>query len=73
MAQARARLEQIVTQGGPAAAMAQQQLARMPGGGGGAAAPSGALLEITMDSSDFSGASIPDSVFAIPAEYQKTN
>jgi hypothetical protein len=76
MAQARAQLEAMAAQGGPAAAAAQQALARMgsmPGAAGGGAPSSGALMEITMDSSDFSGGSIPDSVFAIPGDYQKTN
>lgn len=75
MEQARARLEAMAAQGGPAAAAAQQALSRMGGvpGATPGGASSGALIEITMDSSDFSGAAIPDSVFAIPADYQKTN
>jgi hypothetical protein len=71
MAQARAKLEEMKKQGGQQAAMAEQMLARlgsMPGAGGG----SGALFEITMESSDFSTGNIPDSVFAIPAGYQIT-
>jgi hypothetical protein len=77
MAQARARLEAMQAQGGPAAAAAQQALARM-GAMGGAAAPAGAggagsLIEMTVDSTGFSGSAIPDSVFAIPAGYQKTD
>lgn len=67
MAQARARLEEMKKQGGQQAAMADQMLARMgalPGGG------SGSMFESTMESSDFSTSSIPDSVFAIPAGYQ---
>jgi len=77
MAQARAQLEAMAAQGGPAAAAAQQALARMGGmqggmpgmaGGGGAG---GAMMQITMDSSDFSGASIPESAFAAPADYKK--
>jgi len=73
MAQARAKLEEMKKQGGQQAAMAEQMLARlgsagMPGAGGG----SGALFEITMESSDFSTSGIPDSVFAIPAGYQVT-
>jgi hypothetical protein len=73
MDQARARLEAMAAQGGPAAAAAQQALARMGGmqgmqAGGGAG---GAMMQITMDSSDFSGASIPESVFAVPADYKK--
>ena len=77
MAQARARLEAMVAQGGPGAAIAQQQLDRMgsmPGGGGAATPPSsGAMIEVTMDASGFSGGSVPDSVFAIPADYHKAN
>jgi hypothetical protein len=75
MAKARAQLEAMAAQGGPAAAAAQQALARMGGMAGGGAPPSssGAMIEITMDSSDFSSDGIPDSVFAIPADYRKTN
>ena len=64
MEQARAQLEKMAKEGGPGAAMAKQQLERMnamSGGGGG--------FETTSDSSGFSSASIPDSVFAIPAGY----
>ena len=69
---ARARLEAMKAQGGPQAAIAEQTLARMGAmSGGGAGAGSGSLLEMTIDSSDFSTAPIPDSVFAIPAGYQK--
>lgn len=68
MAQARARLQAMIDQGGPQADAARQALARLPGGGGGA--PGGApLFETTMDSSGFSSASIPDAVFAIPAGF----
>lgn len=74
MAQARARLEAMVAQGGPGAAGAKMALDRMPGGSpAGGASGSGAMIEITSDSSDFSTASIPDSVFAVPAGYQKGN
>lgn len=73
MEKARAQLEALKARGGPAAAMAEQQLARMgaasgPAGGG---SGSGNLIEMTIDSSDFSTASIPDSAFAVPAGYQK--
>jgi hypothetical protein len=75
MDQARARLEAMAAQGGPAAAAAQQALSRMGGAMGGrgpsSASGAGALMELTMDSTDFSTAAIPDSVFAIPADYQK--
>jgi hypothetical protein len=69
MAQARARLEEMQKQGGPQAQAAAQALARMgaaPGGGGGSG------FEINMESSNFSTASIPDSIFAIPAGYQQS-
>ena len=66
MAQARARIEEMKKQGGQQAAMADQMLARMGGMGGGG----GALFEMTMESSGFSTSSIPDSVFAIPADYK---
>jgi hypothetical protein len=67
MAQARAQMEAMIKQGGPQAAAAQQALARM----GGAASGGGSLFETTMESSDFSSSSIPDSVFAVPAGFQK--
>jgi hypothetical protein len=65
MGQARARLEEMIKQGGPQADAARQALARMPGGGGGG----GSLFETTMTSSDFSSSDVPDSVFAIPAGF----
>jgi len=68
MGQARAKLEEMAKQGGPQGAAAQQALARM---GGLSASPAGGF-EMTMESHDFSTAAIPDSVFAIPAGYQKT-
>jgi hypothetical protein len=75
MAKARAQLEAMAAQGGPGAAAIQAQLARMGGMGAGGAAPSssGAMIEVTMDASDFSSAGIPDSVFDIPADYKKGN
>jgi Domain of unknown function (DUF4412) len=72
--QARKQLEAMAAQDGPAAAIARQQLARMgppPQAGGESAAGSNWLLEMTIDSSDFSAAGIPDSAFEIPAGYQK--
>jgi hypothetical protein len=74
MQAAMARLEAMKSQGGAQAAAAQAAMGRMGGmagmaGGGGAS--SGALIEITMDSSDFSGGLVPESVFAIPAGYTK--
>jgi len=77
MEKARAQLEAMAAQGGPAAEIAKQQLARMgPAPGAGGAAPaspasSGSLMEMTMDSSDFSTAKIPDSVFTVPEGYTK--
>jgi len=68
MAQARAQLEAMIKQGGPQAAAAQQALARMGGMGSG----SGSLFEVTMEAGNFSSSAIPDSAFAIPAGYQKS-
>ena len=69
MAQARAQLEAMIKQGGPQAAAAQQALTRM----GGASSGGGSLFEMTMESSDFSTSGIPDSVFTIPAGFQKVD
>jgi hypothetical protein len=67
MAQMRAQMEAMQKQGGPQSAGAAQALARMnamsSGGGGGS--------DMRMESSGFSGAPVPDSVFAIPAGYQQ--
>jgi hypothetical protein len=65
MAEARAKMEEMQKAGGPQAQMAAEMLAKMGGG-------SGPLVEITTQSSNFSGASIPASEFDIPAGYQKT-
>ena len=76
MKDAMARLQAMQAQGGPAAAAAQQAMARMGAVSGGAAssgAGSGSLMEMTMESSDFSTGSIPDSTFGIPAGYQKVD
>lgn len=70
MGQARARLEEMAKQGGPAGDAARQALARMGAASGGGG---GALFEMTMESSNFSTSSIPDSVFAVPSGYQKTD
>ena len=49
-------------------------MGRMGGKAGGAApGASSSMMEVTTDASDFSTASIPDSVFAIPAGYQKVD
>jgi hypothetical protein len=63
MDQARARIEEMKKQGGPQAAMADQMLARM----------GGSSSDITNESSGFSASPVPDSVFAIPADYQKVD
>lgn len=70
MAQARARLEAMAAQGGPAGDAAKQALARMGAatGGGGAG---GSMFEITMEASGFSTGSIPGEVFAVPAGFSK--
>jgi hypothetical protein len=68
MAQARARLEEMQKQGGPGAAAAAQALARMGGAAGG-----GSMFESTIESSNFSTSPVPDSVFAIPAGFNKVD
>jgi Domain of unknown function (DUF4412) len=67
-AQAMAQLEALRKQGGAQGKAAEDMLARM---GGRSGAGGGALFEMTMESTDFSTAAIPDSVFAMPAGYQK--
>jgi len=69
MAQAMARLEEMKKQGGAQAAAAEQAMARM--GGMARGGTSGSLFETTMESSNFSTASVPDSVFAIPGDYKQ--
>ena len=66
MAQAMAQLEAMRKQGGQQAAAAEAALARMGG-----MAAGGSLLEITTESTNFSTSAIADSVFEIPAGYQK--
>lgn len=67
------RLKQMQQQGGPGADAIAQAMGRMGGvGRGPAPGTSNSMLEITTDASGFSTASVPDSVFAIPADYQKT-
>ncbi len=79
MAKACPQMQAMIAQGGPAAAMIKQQYDQMCGGASGATpgsasgGSSNALIEMTMDSSNFSSAGIPDSVFAIPAGFQKGN
>jgi len=71
MQAARQRLEAMAAQGGPQGDAAKQALARMDaamGGGGGG----GAMFETTMEASGFATSSIPDSVFAVPAGFAKT-
>ena len=65
IAQARAQIEAMKKQGGPQAAMADQILARM--------GVASSASNITNESSGFSASPIPDSVFAIPADYQKVD
>ncbi|HLK48949.1 MAG TPA: hypothetical protein VKT49_12490 [Bryobacteraceae bacterium] len=69
MAQARARLEEMAKQQGPAGDAARNALARMGGASGGGG---GSLFEMNIESSGFSTSSIPDSEFAVPSGYQKT-
>lgn len=68
MAQARAQLEAMKAKGGEQAKMAEAALSRM----GGAGSSGGSLMEMTIQSSGFSTATIPASEFAPPAGYQKT-
>jgi len=71
-AQMQAAMARMQQQGGPGAEAAAQMMARMGNmGRGGAPGASNSLMEITTDSSEFSTAPIPDSVFAIPPGYQK--
>jgi Domain of unknown function (DUF4412) len=72
MAQMKAAMDRLQAQGGPGAAQAQQAMARMQAmqGGGAPGAGSGSLMEMTMESTDFSTSSIPDSVFAVPSSYK---
>jgi GTP1/Obg family GTP-binding protein len=76
MAAACPQMQALIAQGGPAAAAIKQQYDRVCGGAGPGAASAGSsnvMVEMTMDSSDFSTALIPDSVFAIPAGFTKTD
>ncbi len=66
MDKARAQMEAMQKQGGPQAAAAAQAMARM-----GMASSGGGGSEITIQMSGFSTAPIPDSVFAIPADYHQ--
>lgn len=70
MAQARAKLEEMAKAGGPGADMAKQQLARMQPAGGASGGPGG--TDVTMESTGFSTASIPDSVFTIPVGFTQS-
>jgi hypothetical protein len=70
MQAAMAQLQALQQKGGPAATAAAQAMARMGGASSGA---SDSMMEVTTDATDFSSASIPDSVFAIPAGYQKVD
>jgi hypothetical protein len=66
MDKAKAQMEAMQKQGGPQAAAAAQAMARM------GMASSGGGMEMTIQMSGFSTAPIPDSVFAIPADYHQT-
>lgn len=71
MQAAMARMQAMQQKGGPGADAAAQAMARMAGGA--AAGASTSMMEITTEASNFSTASIPDSIFAIPAAYQKVD
>jgi hypothetical protein len=64
MEKSKAQLEAMQAKGGAQAQMAAQALARM-------GAITGSGTEITTESSGFSTALVPDSVFAIPAGYEQ--
>jgi hypothetical protein len=66
MEKSKAQLEAMQANGGAQAQMAAQALARM-------GAITGSGTEITTESSGFSTAPVPDSVFAIPAGYEQKN
>jgi hypothetical protein len=75
MQASKAKMQEMAKQGGPGAAAAQQALSAMNAMAGGGAGASNSLmeqtlLEQTMDSSGFSSASIPESLFAVPAGYK---
>lgn len=65
-----AQMQAASKSGGQNSAAMQQMMANM--GRGGSAGGSGSLMEMTVDSSGFSTADVPDSVFAIPAGYKQT-
>ncbi|MDR3698612.1 MAG: DUF4412 domain-containing protein [Candidatus Sulfopaludibacter sp.] len=65
-AQARSALEQLAMQPGPEGEMAKQALSRLA-----AAGPATSVFETTLESSNFSTAGIPDSVFVIPAGFTR--
>jgi hypothetical protein len=67
-AQMQAAMAEMAKQGGANAA-AQQAMRSMARGGAGG---SGSLIETTVDSSGFSNASVPDSVFAVPEGYKQS-
>jgi hypothetical protein len=66
MEQARAQMEALKKQGGPAAAQIEKALAAMGGGGK-------YMMEMTTEMSDFSLATIPAGEFAVPAGFKKQN
>lgn len=74
MQAAMAQMQAMAKQGGAAAAAAQKMMDQMGsmgrGPAGGSAGGSGALIELTTDSTGFSNAAVPDSVFAIPDGYR---
>jgi len=67
-----AELDAKVQKGGPGVEEATQEMSRLKARVGDDYVK-GPLFEITVESSGFSNASIPDSVFAIPVGYQRTD
>ncbi len=73
MQAAMAKMQEMAKQGGPAGAAAQQAMQSMGGmaRGGAAAGVGGLLIEMTIDTSGYSGANVPESVFAVPDGYKQ--
>jgi hypothetical protein len=67
-----AELDAVVQKGGPEAVAATREMSRLKAMVGDDFVE-GPLFEITVESSGFSTGSIPDSVFAVPAGYQRTD
>jgi hypothetical protein len=71
-AQMQAAMAEMAKQGGANAAAQQAMRSMAAGMARGGAGGSGSLIETTVDSSGFSNASVPDSVFAVPEGYKQS-